>query len=192
MPKNTPGSIDDLFDTPPTAEEKSAVAESKQGGPAEPTPEQQRIAELERQIAELTASRTPSVGPEDKTPEQKVLEHNQAVAANSAFERASENYDTANSSDDDIVFHMLVDGITFAGRVWYAGQTVRFPAGGRAYEESKDRNGNSWLDDLSDKAQLKRFGRVVLKLGPWTGPEFKDAIAIEDQKRGDAAPVITL
>lgn len=176
--------LDDLLGTPPTDEEKAAVALSKTGGEPAITPEQARIAELEARIAELSAER-------EKTPEDKAKEHAAALAANSRFDSAEERFDTA-SGDDDIVIHILRDGVTFASRVWYLGQTIRFPRSGAAYQDTLDRNGKSWLDDLSEETQIRRYGKVLFGVGPWRGKAFNDALSAEDQKRGDAAPVINL
>lgn len=183
----TTDTLDDLLGNPPTDEEKAAVALSKTGGEPTITPEQARIAELEAQIAALQA---PAEG-EEKSAEQKAKEHAAALAATKRFDSAQEVFDTT-SGDDDIVIHILRDGATFAGRVWYLGQTVRFPRGGSAYEETRDRNGVSWLDDLSDEAQIRRYGKLLFGVGPWTGPAFNDALAEEDRKRGDAVPVTLL
>ncbi len=34
-------------------------------------------------------------------------------------------------------------------------------------ERSRDLRGNSWLEDLSEEAQLQRWGAVKLGIGPW-------------------------
>jgi hypothetical protein len=69
---------------------------------------------------------------------------------------------------------------------------VRIKRGGRAYNSTVNRLGQSWLDDLSVEAQVARFGQVVVGEGRWAGQEFNDEIALADAARGDAAPVITI
>lgn len=187
------GSFDDLLNTPPTAEEKKSVADLKDSGKPAETPEQARIRELEAKIEALAAVAAAAPPAEVvKTPEQKEAEHRQAVTANAAALSAREAFEDNIDDADTITIHILESGFTFADRVWNFGQNVQIKRGGKAYQDTVDRDGNSWLDDLSVAAQRRRFRKIVVGEGLYDGPEFNDAIAAADKGRGNKAPVITI
>lgn len=190
MPKAEEGSFDDLLDDLPSEKEKSAVQSLKDEGEPTETPEQARIRELEARLAALS---TPSVEPVEKTREQKEEEHRIAVRETAKFLNAEESLEEVTEDDDSITIHFVETGLTFAGNVWQIGQTVQVKRGGTAYELSKDRHtGVSWLEDLSPEAQRKRWGKVFVGAGLWTGPEFNDELAVADAKRGTAVPVVRI
>lgn len=115
--------------------------------------------------------------------------------------------------DDVVVLHFVADGFIAQGQMWYRGQTVAFDRNGIAYEQTKDRNGDSWVDLVDDvDAQYERYGREIFRPGPWKGkslaeapipPEIKDEAEREayraalkraaeaEAKRGWAAPILS-
>ena len=184
--KNIATDFDDLLGVPPTVEEKAAAVEVTSPEGAD-TPEQIRIRELEAQIAAFAAV------PVEKSETVKNLEHTLALRANSAALSAHETLEEVIEDDPNVIMiHVLDTGISFADRVWNYGQSVGFKRGGKAYQDTVDRNGVSWLDDLSAKAQYARFGKIVIGVGPYYGPAFNDEIERLDEKRKLAAPVINI
>lgn len=189
MPSDEDGSFDDLLDSSPSREELDALALLNDTGTPPETPAQIRIRELEAQLAEMAEAAAKVV---EKTPEQKTAEHRAAVAATAAVFAAPEAFEQVADGDDVITLHILDSGFTFGDRVWNYGQTVQFKRDGRAYKDTIDRNGDTWLSDLSPQAQIKRFGKIKVGLGPWPGPEFTDELAKQDARRGTAAPIINI
>lgn len=78
----------------------------------------------------------------------------------------------------EIVFHVIEDGFTFGGRVFYRGEEIRVIVGSKAYNETFDRDGNTSLDLLIDEAaQYRRYrGRVMVSRGPWKGMSKEEGI----------------
>lgn len=187
---NNVDDFDSLLDSPPTEEEKSAVASLKDEGVPVETPQEARIRELEETIARLSAAQ--AAAPAEPDPATKERQHREALAKTQTVLNSGESFETVSEDDDVITLHILDTGITFAGKVWNYGQNVQIKRGGEAYKGTVDRNGNSWLDDLSPEAQKARFKRIVVGEGLYSGPEFKDAIAAEDARRGTAAPVVRI
>jgi hypothetical protein len=180
------GSFDDLLNDTPSIAEKAALSSLKDGGAPSESPEMARIRALEEQLA--AAEKKVSLA--EKSAEEKAQEHRKAVAVTGSFNNAPDRYEAVNEDDDYIVFHILESGFTFADRVWWVGQTIKIKKDGKAYQETLDRNGDTWLADISPEAQMARWNKIVLGQGPWTGPEFNDEVSKQDAKRGDAAPLI--
>jgi hypothetical protein len=77
-------------------------------------------------------------------------------------------YDVVDAGTEVITIHVVEDGFTCQGEVFYRGQEIVFPIGGRAIEQTKDRNGKSWLDMRNDDdAQYERYGKVYFREGNW-------------------------
>lgn len=79
-----------------------------------------------------------------------------------------------------IVVHILQNGFTANGQVWYRGQELEFNQNSRSYQDTKDRNGRTWLalrDD--DFAQIERYGDVMFRSGPWPGKSLLDVDKVE-------------
>lgn len=131
------------------------------------TPEQLRIRQLENQLAITEAARF------EKQPE--LFEENTAPAAD------------ANT----LLIHVVKDGFTALDRVWYRGQEIEFTLPSQAYEDTKDRYGNTWLD-FSASDQMNRWGDVHFAVGPWPGRGYdEDAAATAEAKRARRAPHIS-
>jgi hypothetical protein len=79
----------------------------------------------------------------------------------------------AAADGSTILIHILEDGFTAAGQVWYRGQEIEYIVGEQAFEDTKDRHGRSWLA-CDDATQMQRWGRVMFRRGPWPGASYDD------------------
>lgn len=69
---------------------------------------------------------------------------------------------------DTILIHFLEDGHTVQGRVWYRGQEVEAVVGDDVWNDSLDRNGNSWLS-MTEADQMERYDQIKFRRGSWPG-----------------------
>jgi hypothetical protein len=82
-----------------------------------------------------------------------------------------------------VLIHILEDGFTANGRVWYRGQEIEYTIGDDAFKDTQDREGRSWLE-LSPADQMRRYGRAMFGEGPWPGGvyEHQQALAAERER----------
>lgn len=91
---------------------------------------------------------------------------------------------------ETIIVHILEDGFTAAGRVWYRGQELEYTVGEQSFEDTKDRLGVSWLL-YDDSDQMRHWGRVMFRRGPWPGLEYEDSRAASAERtRGRRPPAL--
>lgn len=136
-------------DTPQVADPPPAPAQHRPVPESQLTPEQRRIRELEDQLAKERGR---------KDPDPELVEP------------------ASPGADGNIRIHFLEDGFTALGQVWYRGQEIEFEPGGRAYADTCDKFGRSWLEMRADEfAQVERFGKVMFREGPWPGKGYLDA-----------------
>lgn len=77
--------------------------------------------------------------------------------------------------DGNIIIHILEDGFTALGKVWYRGEELEFELDSKAYKDTFDRLGRTWLDlRLNEFAQAERWGKVMFRNGPWPGKSYTD------------------
>lgn len=89
-----------------------------------------------------------------------------------------------DDSRKTILIHVLEDGFTANGQLWYRGQEIEFVVGDPAYEDTKDRNGISWLD-FDDSQQYRQWKRRMFGRGPWPGETWQDENSLTaEQARG--------
>ena len=99
--------------------------------------------------------------------------------------------DTSDVAAEIILIHVLEDGFTAHGRVWYRGQELEYETESRPYRDTLDKAGNSWLL-MDDAAQMRAYGRVMFRPGPWPGEPYADEkAASEEQKRRRIPPTLT-
>lgn len=123
----------------------------------------------------------------EETPEQKELrELREMVQALQAQQAASTAVNTeadvpgAEYKDGDkVLVHFVEDGWTAQGQVWYKGQELEFVVGEKAWKDTLDREGNSWIL-LTEEEQIDRGDKVFFRPGPWKGKGYKDAVWEKD------------
>lgn len=121
---------------------------------AELTIEQLRIRDLENQLALERGKR-------DVEPEFEPIEPD---------------------ADGNIVIHIVGEGFTALGQQWYIGQELEFKPDGRAYKDTFDRRGKSWLSLANNEmAQVEKYGKVLFRSGPWPGKDYTAAAGTELQ-----------
>jgi hypothetical protein len=180
----------------PFAETDKPAAKAKTVKPAVSTEsrEQIKIRELEAKLAQLEElTKQPAELTEAQKQDQKrirELEDQLARQNAKALDDAPEKLVTANPGSDTILLHILEDGFTACGRVWYRGQEIEFEIGGPAYNDTKDRNGWTWLSLIDDEyGQALRWGTVMFRRGAWPGAAYSDDTALlAERKRNRAAP----
>lgn len=84
----------------------------------------------------------------------------------------------------NFLVHIVEDGFSAHGQIWYRGQEIEYSTDEQVYKDTMDRYGKSWLD-LDDAGQMRKYGRVYFRRGPWPGNEWEDENSREaEQKRG--------
>ena len=63
------------------------------------------------------------------------------------------------------LIHILAGGLLCFGGAYKRGDVIRLTADD--IEGTRDRLGDSWCDDLSDSAQIRRWGEPRFGIGPW-------------------------
>lgn len=212
MPARNSGSEEplDLDDLLGTDEDVAAavVSEHPEMVPAE-SAEERRIRELQAELAKPAPKKNARPTPESQlTPDQKKirdLEDQLARRRSQEADDADTEWEEASGEGERILLHVCEDGLIAMGVVWYRGQEIEFVVGSEAYEQTKDRNGVSWLDMLDDiDAQFERWGAQYIKRGPWRGKKWGDTSVLSDpeeiaaaktaaeaeRRRNRAAPVI--
>lgn len=93
----------------------------------------------------------------------------------------------ADVEEGTIHLHFLVDGFTACGVTYYRGQELQFDVPSRAYDQQKDRFGNTWLSLVDDpRGQIKKFGQQYFASGPWPYIQWgDDGIATTSEERED-------
>lgn len=143
--------------------------------PAKPVPEEQLTAE-EREIRKLRHQLALAEGVKDPEVE---------------YEEPADG--------ETILIHFVANGFTALGQVWVTGQELEFEVGGRAYNDTKNSRGETWVSLAGDdRAQMKKWGKVIFRPGPWPGDPFDyDAakaaghtVNEAEIKRGRKAPTL--
>ncbi len=89
-----------------------------------------------------------------------------------------------------ILIHVVEDGFSTNSKVWYRGQELEFLPGSAQYEATQDRNGASWLD-FTEREQMRAWGRVMFRPGPWPGDAYDVAVAARaEQERSRIPPTL--
>jgi hypothetical protein len=77
------------------------------------------------------------------------------------------NHDPATAKNEVVQIHILNDGFTAFAKTWYRGETISVERGSDEWNQTVDKNGNSWLD-MTIAEQLDRYDNVQqFGFGPW-------------------------
>jgi hypothetical protein len=88
-----------------------------------------------------------------------------------------------------LLIHVLEDGFTAHGQVWYRGQEIEYRVGEKAYEDTKDRSGVTWLF-WDDQMQMRRWGQLMFRHGPWPGSSYEDPRAAAAERARTRRPPV--
>jgi hypothetical protein len=216
-----PDKADEILDLDAllTSDDKPAPKKKAAARPPEPEPDNAllaRIREVEAELAKPVPVPEPTPEPAAFVPteklspdEQKLRDLEDALAKRKAdaLVAAPVEYDNSGHEGENVILiHILEDGFIFNGVTWYKGQEVEFVVGSLAYEQTKDRNGWTWLDIAGDPAaQYRKWRKQYIGLGPWPGlpwgaidtenltPEEAEAArmaATKEAERSRRAPVL--
>lgn len=204
MARNTPAAepaddFDDLLaedtglpesaseDAAPVDNFEDAIAEVEADDePAELTPEQRRIQELESALAALDEAEA------ELTPEQKRIAELEALLEDKIAASAGPFVTPVPAEEqgtgEKILFHFKKDGLLVLGNIWLRGQEIEIEVGSPAYQRTIDsRTGVSWLELLDDEgAQYAKWGDHYIGRGPFKprpDEKFEDEVAREDRQR---------
>ncbi len=188
-PKDVSADLDDLLS--PEAEQEFVFDEEPRVMQVSNTTSTDEVSEeeaaelaaLQRALAKpIPEPAAPKYVPYDQlTPTQKKIRDLKDQVARRDAEIADKSpmqYDTTDG--DAILVHVLEDGFTACGVVWYRGQEIRFVKGGEAYEQTLNRDGESWLD-LDDYEQYERYGKKMFGIGNWPGKKWGDVSGLTDE-----------
>lgn len=155
--------IDDILNTAPTQE----------------APKETELERVKRENAELAEALAEQKALLDSLKQLKAEETKKADVEASAGASGPE--------DGTILLHFVQDGFTISGAVYYRGQELEFDVPSLAYEQQKDRNGDSWLDFVDDPAeQIKRYGKHYFSRGAWPYRKWgDDSHATDEATRQD-------
>lgn len=135
----------------------------------------------------------PAVVEEPAENTAEVVAHAQALREG-ARQLPEDAFDTteAEETDQTILLHFLEDGFSAFAVVWYRGQELEIVKGSRSYKATLDRNGQSWLDLVDNEyEQVKRFGKVMFRKGPWFGDPSPDPEYVARELKRNRKPPIT-
>jgi hypothetical protein len=108
-----------------------------------------------------------------------------STAANLAAAQAEQSAPQEPGEYVNRVIHILQDGFTAFGIVWYKGQEIEINK--EAYEQTKDREGRSWLEDTV-LDQMRRFKMQYWADGEWPFDDYQDQEAAEAERRRNRQP----
>jgi hypothetical protein len=133
---------------------------------------------LPEQPADIVVELPASASDVELTPEQAEIQRLRDLLAR---ETGRKDVDvpvselTRPGDDKNILIHVLEDGFTALGKVWYRGEELEFEPGGRAYKDTFNKRGQTWLDLRNDEfGQAERWGKIMFRNGPWPGKSYAD------------------
>jgi len=180
-------------DDDPTTEQETEEHEN-----SVPTVEQ---IELEALRAELAAYKAKEADvaksahverpkPESElTPEERQIRALQDELARVKGKNIDKLEEIFETGDEVILIHVLKDGFTAQGRVWYRGQEISF--GPEAYKDTQDRLGQSWLSE-DEEEQFEKRGDIYFRRGPWPGKRTYDESGLSKVSITNKAPVVSV
>lgn len=172
--KNSPEDLSDLLslDDSPKAETTESFETVVQTPVEEiPAPDLSPVV-VDDEAAEIAALKAALAQPlpvEELTPQQiELRELRDQMAQRQALiaEKSADQFEEVTAGQDTILIHVLQDGFTVNGLVTYRGQEFEFPVGGKAYQQTLNRDGKSWLR-LTEDEQYDRWNEARFGHGPW-------------------------
>lgn len=79
-------------------------------------------------------------------------------------------YQPVQAGAETVLIHMVADGLTFAGQVWFRGQELELEVGSLRWQQAQ-----AWIN-LSDFDQVERYGEIKFRHGPWPGKRYIDGV----------------
>lgn len=81
------------------------------------------------------------------------------------------------------IVHILVDGFTALGKVWYRGQEITVVPDSDEWKSTVDTEGNTWLN-LTAQEQNLRYGKQVFARGHWPygGFDLDDPMLTDEER----------
>ena len=165
---------------------------------AVPTVEQIELEALRAELAAIkakdaeVAKSSPAARPKDEselTPEERQIRSLQDELARVKGKNIDKLEEIFETGDEVILVHVLKDGFTAQGRVWYRGQEISF--GPEAYKDTQDRYGHSWLSE-SEEEQFDNRGDIYFRKGPWPGKRTYDEDGLSKVSITNQAPVVSI
>jgi hypothetical protein len=119
--------------------------------------------------------------PEDLTPDQlRIRELEDLLARERGRKDPERQFERPKAGKGTVLIHVLHNGFTANGQVWFRGQELEFDRQSKSYKDTLDRHGKTWLDLRDDDfAQVERYGEVMFRSGPWPGKSYLDAAKAE-------------
>jgi hypothetical protein len=98
------------------------------------------------------------------TPEERAERQRQHLLAVQAGSRdPGVTYVPPARNHESVLIHMVEDGLTAFGQVWFRGQELEIEVGGPRWAEAA-----KWVL-LDDRQQMERWKRIMFRRGPWPG-----------------------
>ena len=127
----------------------------------------QKTATLQQRIAELEALiEKPEEAEPLSTEERRIRELELAIddKKNQLDRKITGLADLKDG--DHLLIHVLIDGMSIAGRVWQKHSEIEFTVGSQEYNEQFHIDGTSWLELLfNEEDQIAKYGEVRVRLG---------------------------
>lgn len=174
----------------PKPDEEQETEETKALTPEELELEALRaeVAALRAQQAERSSNASARVVPEEElSPLERENRRLRDELARSIGRKLDEKFEDVAEDGEVLVLHILKDGFTRLGHVWYRGQEIVI--GPKAFEDTKNRNGVSWTSMTEDQ-QIEKWGEVYFRKGPWPGKREYEDPALADKSIRVQAPVM--
>ena len=188
--------VDAKPQAPSVDDDPSTEQETEEHENSVPTVEQIELEALRAQLEEYKAKdAAKSAAPAHPKPEAELTAEEKQIRAlrdelarvkGQSIENAEDIFETG---DELILIHILKDGFTAQGRVWYRGQEISF--GPEAYKDTLDRFGRSWLSETEEE-QFENRGDVFFRKGPWPGKRTYDEAGLAKASITTKAPILNV
>lgn len=186
-PEKDPMDLDELLAFTEEDSNPVAVEETAPEPPVEEDDEDARIAALQAELAKPAVKAPEYVPVNQRTEkQQRIADLEDQLAKKRANEDSGPSYEDSDS-EDGVLIHILEDGFMVNGVIGYRGQEFFFPYDSLAYRQTSTTDGGSWLDLADDvEEQYRRYGSQKFASGPWRGRRWDNFAGMNDSERADA------